>query len=348
VGALEAVDTLTITRHLGRYAWGVDAAITPVFDTSAQDGMVRMWAARMDDGARRRLLQTWLKAGGLDTEGQVLHPVTGTPPGGTVSPLRAHVVRHDVVDLWVENVVKPHGRGDACLIRDADDCVGAVAVPAEAERFDHVLGQRRETCGLERAAAKTRRIPCRRDRAAGSTSVEVLGVECRGGKDRTGQDHLTRRTARTKLRTSRPRVTAWGKAPRHRRRPGLFQRLNATRRGYDKYSGVHGHAASLQECFNTARRMWLKGRNRRRPRHRDTGPGDTAGLERVPVARPRSGGRPQTRQATLKPSADLRTRVLLKRPVRANRTPGSVRGPSGNRRSYRDGPEDKSSTMAMV
>jgi hypothetical protein len=36
-------------------------------------------------------------------------------------------------------------------------------------------------------------------------------------------------------------------------------------------------------------------------------------------------------------SADLRTRVLRKSPVRANRPPGSVRGPSGNRRSYRDG-----------
>jgi len=32
----------------------------------------------------------------------------------------------------------------------------------------------------------------------------------------------------------------------------------------------------------------------------------------------------------------LRKRVFLRSPVRENRTPGSVRGPSGNRRSYRD------------
>jgi len=32
----------------------------------------------------------------------------------------------------------------------------------------------------------------------------------------------------------------------------------------------------------------------------------------------------------------VRKRVLLKSPVRENRTPGSVRGPSGNWRSYRD------------
>jgi hypothetical protein len=33
----------------------------------------------------------------------------------------------------------------------------------------------------------------------------------------------------------------------------------------------------------------------------------------------------------------MRKRGGLKSPVRENRTPGSVRGPSGNRRSYRDG-----------
>jgi len=33
----------------------------------------------------------------------------------------------------------------------------------------------------------------------------------------------------------------------------------------------------------------------------------------------------------------LRKRVSSRSPVRKNRTPGSVRGASGNRRSYRDG-----------
>jgi retron-type reverse transcriptase len=53
--------------------------------------MVRMWAERMDDGARLRLMRKWLKAGGLDTDGQGLHPGTGTPQGGTVSPILANV-----------------------------------------------------------------------------------------------------------------------------------------------------------------------------------------------------------------------------------------------------------------
>jgi retron-type reverse transcriptase len=83
--------------------------------------MVRMLAERIDDGALRRLMQKWLKAGVLDTDGQVLHPVTGTPQGGTVSPILAHVFLHYVLDLWCEKGVKQHWRGQACLIRYADD-----------------------------------------------------------------------------------------------------------------------------------------------------------------------------------------------------------------------------------
>jgi RNA-directed DNA polymerase len=335
-GALEAVDTRTITRPCGRYAWVVDADITQVCDTIDHAWMVRMLAARIADGALLRLLQQWLKAGVLDTDGQGLHPGTGTPQGGTVSPILAQVLWPDVLDLWVANVVKPHGRGEAGLSRDADACVCACEGQAEAARFYKVRGQRRATFGLELAAAKTRMLPVSRDRATGRTRFECLGVAFRWGQDRTGKDHLKRRTARKTLRTSLQRFTAWGTAHRHLRLPGRFQRLNAKRRGSDNDYGVHGNAASLKAFFNKAMRMLLKWLNRRSQRHRYTWPGDTDVLERFQVARPRIVGRPKTRQATLKTSADLRKRVLLKSPVRDNRTPGSVRGPSGHRRSYRD------------
>jgi hypothetical protein len=117
----------------------------------------------------------------------------------------------------------------------------------------------------------------------------------------------------------------------------LFQRLNAKLRGYYHYYGVHGNAASLQAFFNKAIRIVLKWLNRRSQRHSDTWQGYSAVLERFKVARPRIVGRPKTRQAAPKAEADLRQRVFLKSPVRENRPPGSGRGPSGNRRSYRDG-----------
>jgi RNA-directed DNA polymerase len=243
---------------------------------------------------------------------------------------------HDGLDWWVEKVVKRHGRGEACLLRYADEFVGAFEDPAEAARVYQGLGPRLEQCGRDRSGAKTRIIPCSRHRRAGHTRFECLGCEFRWGKDRQGQDHLQRRTARKTLRPALTRFTAWGKAKRHLRWPGLCTRLHATLRGDDHDDGGHGNAASRKAFFNSAIRLLRKWLNRRRPRHRYPWPGYKAVLERFTVARPRIVGRPQTRQATLKTSADLRKRVFRKSPVRDNRTPGSVRGSSGHRRSYRD------------
>src|SRR5215475_16037842 len=83
MGALDAVDTLTIKRQCGRYAWVVEADIKKFFDTIDHDWIVRMLAERIDDGALLRLIRKWLKAGVLDTDGTILHPATGTPQGGT-------------------------------------------------------------------------------------------------------------------------------------------------------------------------------------------------------------------------------------------------------------------------
>jgi len=300
VGALDAVDTLTVKLQFGRYAWVVEADITKFFDTIDHDWMMRMLAERIDDGALLRLIRKWLKAGVLDTDGQVLHPVTGTPQGGTVSPILANVCLHYVLDLWFEKVVKQHCRGEACLVRYADDFVCAFEEQADAERFYNVLGQRLEKFGLELSGAKTRIIPFSRHRLAGTTSFEFLGFEFRWGKDRKGKDHLKRRTARKKLRNALKRFTAWCKENRHLRLPVLFQRLNAKLRGYYNYYGVHGNAASLKQFFNSAMRILLKWLNRRSQRHRYTWQGYKAVLERFKVARPRIVGRPKTRQAALK------------------------------------------------
>jgi retron-type reverse transcriptase len=113
----------------------VEADIQGFFDNIDHEWMIRMVAERLADRARLRLIKKWLKAGVLDTDGRVRHPVTGTPPGGIVSPILAHVSRHGALDRWCEKVVTPQCRGEACVIRYADDFVGAFERQPEAERF---------------------------------------------------------------------------------------------------------------------------------------------------------------------------------------------------------------------
>jgi RNA-directed DNA polymerase len=94
VGALDAVDRLTIKLQFGRYNFVVEADIKGFFDNSEHGWLVRMLEERLEDGAFWRLSKKWLQAGVLDTDGQVLHPATGTPQGGSISPLLANVYLH--------------------------------------------------------------------------------------------------------------------------------------------------------------------------------------------------------------------------------------------------------------
>lgn len=156
-----------------------------------------------------RLIKKWLKAGILDTDGQVIHPVTGTPQGGIVSPILANVYLHYVLDLWFHNIVKKYCRGEACLIRYADDFVCAFQYQKEAERFYSELGKRLEKFGLEVSVEKTRVIPFHRCPPSGKSRFQFLGFEFYWGKDRGGKPHLKRRTSRKKLRNSIRRFTEW-------------------------------------------------------------------------------------------------------------------------------------------
>ena len=297
VGALDAIDNLTVKLQFGRYHYVVEADIKGFFDSRDHDWMIRMLGERIDDRAFLGLIRKWLQAGILDTTGAIMHPVTGTPQGGVVSPVLSNVYLHYVLDLWFEKVIKPQCRGEACLLRYADDYVCAFEYQEEAERFYAALGPRLKKFGLALAAEKTRILPFSRQPSPGPSSFEFLGFEFRWGRDRAGKAQLKRRTARAKLRASLPRFTQWGQENRQRRLRGLLARLNTKLRGYYNYYGVHGNSLSLKQFFDGALRIRLKWLNRRSQRHSYNWRGFTAILEHFKVERPRLVGHPKTRKA---------------------------------------------------
>jgi retron-type reverse transcriptase len=85
---------------VGRYNYIVEADIAGFFNNIDHDWMLKMLALRIDDAALLGLIRKWLKAGILEEDGNVKHPVTGTPQGGIVSPVLANVYLHYALDLW--------------------------------------------------------------------------------------------------------------------------------------------------------------------------------------------------------------------------------------------------------
>lgn len=256
-----------------------------------------MLKERIDDRPFLRLIGKWLKAGILEPDGEVIHPVAGTPQGGIVSPILANIYLHYVLDLWFQKVVKKYCRGEACLIRYADDFVCGFQYRKDAERFYRAMGKRLEKFGLELSPEKTRIIEFDRDRQPGKTSFDFLGFEFRWGTDRSGKPHLKRRTSRKKLRRSLKNFTEWCKTNRHQRLDWLFRNLNAKLRGYYNYYGVIGNSASLWEFFKQALRILFKWLNRCSQLRSYTWSGFQELINYFQIERPRVVERPKTRKA---------------------------------------------------
>jgi retron-type reverse transcriptase len=177
----------------------VEADIKGFFDPMDHAWLVDMLRVRIDDRACLHLLRKWRKTGILETDGQVTHPDTGTPQGGTVSPVLANVYLHDALDLWCAKGVKPHCRGAAQLYRSADDWVCTFRYRDDAERFYRVLPKRLEKFHLEVAPDKTHLLRFSRFHPSMQRPFTFLGVECSWRPDRHGVPRVKRRTARKKL-----------------------------------------------------------------------------------------------------------------------------------------------------
>jgi len=72
--AKEAVMDLSSNLQLGKHGYIVEADIKSFFDNMGHDWILRMLNQRIDDRAFLNLIRKWLKAGILDTDGQIIHP----------------------------------------------------------------------------------------------------------------------------------------------------------------------------------------------------------------------------------------------------------------------------------
>ncbi len=282
-----ASQDLARTLLIGKYCWVVEADIRGFFDTIDHQWMIKMLEERIEDKPFLRLIRKWLRAGILETDGQVVHPVTGTPQGGIVSPVLANIYLHYALDLWFARRIKPRCQGEAMIIRFADDFVCTFQYRSDAESFYRDLGKRLGKFGLEVAPDKTRILRFCRFDLNGSGRFDFLGFEYDWERTRTGRLGVKRRTSRKKLRASLANMTDWIRRNRSLRVGQLLSILCAKYRGYWNYYGVIGNSASLGQFFYRSKRILFKWLNRRSQRKSYTWTGFQALLDFFGVEGPR-------------------------------------------------------------
>ena len=91
MSAHKAVKDLTSELNSKKYHAVVEADIKGFFNAINHNMLIDMLSKRIDDGPFLNLIRKWLKAGILETDGQVAYPLTGTPQGGIVTPLTQRI-----------------------------------------------------------------------------------------------------------------------------------------------------------------------------------------------------------------------------------------------------------------
>jgi hypothetical protein len=224
-----------------------------------------------------RLIGKWLNAGVLE-DGSLTFPEAGTPQGGVISPLLANVYLHYVLDVWFEHQVKPCLRGQAFLIRYADDFVIGFTDEADARRVLAVLPQRFAKYGLTLHPDKTRLVPFERpptaltskdDSAAGGRpgTFNLLGFTHFWSRSwKTGAWVVKRKTAQGRLSRALRKVSQWCRLHRHDSLDEQHRSLSQQVRGHCNYYGITGNGFALSRYRESVQRIWKKWLSRRKRR----------------------------------------------------------------------------------
>jgi group II intron reverse transcriptase/maturase len=134
-----------------------EADIRSYFTRINRQWLRKMVAHRIADPVILSLIGKWLNAGAMK-DGVVIHTEEGTPQGSPISPVLSNVYLHFLLDLWFEKKIKPECRGEAYLVRFADDFVATFQYREDVDRFQTKVRERFAEFGLELAEEKTRGI----------------------------------------------------------------------------------------------------------------------------------------------------------------------------------------------
>lgn len=268
--AHQALDALWHGLMRMRGGWVLDVDIQDFFGTLEHGHLRDFLDRRVRDGVLRRVIGKWLNAGVM-AEGGVSYPDAGTPQGGVISPLLSNVYLHEVLDAWFAQVVRPRLRGEAFLIRYADDFVIVCALEQDARRVMQVLPKRLGRYGLTIHPDKTRLLDFNRPRSRppqsgggrGPETFDLLGFTHFWGRSRKGWWIVKRRTAKGRFARTVRRIAQWCRRNRHLPLAEQHAALSRKLAGHDAYYGITGNGEALHRLRFVTTKCWRQWLDRR-------------------------------------------------------------------------------------
>jgi len=286
--AIREVNQLIMTKKIN---FIVDADIKGFFDNVDHEWLMRFLEHDIADKNFLRYIKRFLKAGIME-DMKYHESDRGTPQGGLISPVCANVYLHYVLDMWFDKVVKKQCKGEAHIVRYADDFICMFQYENEANAFYAALDARLKKFNLELAKDKSKIIRfgrfAKQHSADGKTDTfDFLGFTHINGETLTGKYTVLHRTSKKKLKAKKQNVRDWLKENIHGKPSDTIELLNKKLVGHYRYYGISGNYEGLLKFYRYIRIALFKTLTRRSQRAYLTWRRFRMLLEKHPIAEPR-------------------------------------------------------------
>lgn len=260
-----------LMRHKVSYI--VDADIRGFFNQVDHQQLMEFISLRIADPNIKRLLVRFLKSGVIE-QGSYEPTAKGTPQGAIISPLLANIYLHYVLDLWFCNIVQKHCRGEAYLVRYADDFICCFQYQPDALRFYQALEKRLAKFKLELAREKTKLIAFgrfaaqnRREKGLGKPETfSFLGFTHYCDQNRNGKFRVKRKTDAGKFQMKVTAFCEWIKRVRNIPISDIFRQVRIKLLGHYAYYGITDNLKMIRTFYDIVIRLLFKWLNRRSQR----------------------------------------------------------------------------------
>ena len=255
-----------VNQHImiDRIGYVLDCDIKGFFDNVDHKWLIEFLKHDIGDKNYLRYVMRFLKSGVME-DGQLQESKKGTPQGGLISPILANVYLHYVLDAWFENHVKPGLKGNAYLVRFADDFIILFQYENEAKEVYERLVKRLKRFGLEVEKDKTHILPFGRYKGTDET-FDFLGFTHYNSLTRTGKYTVGHKVSKKKKKLFSRKLKAWVKDNRTLPTDQFMKKLNIKFTSTIRFYSISGMMAEMRKLEQIAFSITFKWINRRSQR----------------------------------------------------------------------------------
>lgn len=265
--AIREINQIVMTTKVN---YVVDADIKGFFDNVDHKWLMKFLENDIQDKNFLRYIVRFLKSGIIE-DMKYYESDKGTPQGGLISPVLANVYLHYVLDMWFDKVVKKRCKGEAYIVRYADDFVCFFRYENEARSFYQALKERLKKFNLELAEDKSKimrfgRFAKQNSKDGKTESFDFLGFTFINGETLTGKYRIIYRTSKKKLKAKKQAVKEWLKKNIHGKPSDTIELLNKKLIGHYAYYGISGNYQGLLNFYRFIVSAFYKALTRRSQR----------------------------------------------------------------------------------